>query len=195
MIQNLPAGEPADLFITGALDERPPVGADYKREGRAIQALALRMADAPDSVLPDFVDLALLITGAFTAGLSLYEPEPAPGVFRWRFVRGAFAAFDGATTPRHFSPCGITLDQNAPILTLHPERVYGWIADAGIVAPEVLLVPLYLEGEAPLGTLWVVSETEGRFTRDHARMLTELAGNVSAAVRLWRSEMGESSTH
>jgi hypothetical protein len=35
----------------------------------------------------------------------------------------------------------------------HPERVYDWIAEANIIVPEVLLVPLYLGGKAPLGTL------------------------------------------
>jgi GAF domain-containing protein len=53
------------------------------------------------------------------------------------------------------------------------------------VAPEVLLVPLYLGGDDPLGTLWVVSETGGHFTRDHARLLTELAKSVGAAVNAW----------
>jgi hypothetical protein len=35
---------------------------------------------------------------------------PAPGIFRWRYLRGILSRFDGATTPRDFSPCGICLD-------------------------------------------------------------------------------------
>jgi len=46
------------------------------------------------------------------------------------------------TTPRNFSPCGLGLDENQTILMERPERVYQWIADAGISVPEVLLVPL-----------------------------------------------------
>lgn len=178
----------ADLYITGELDRRAETAADYRQEMLAIQDLAARMADRPEQVLPHFVDLAMEITGGESAGLSLFEPEPAPGVFRWRCLRGTLAPFEDALTPRDFSPCGVTLDQNGPVLTLHPERVYGWISDANIVLPEVLLVPLYLSGAEPLGTLWIVSATEGHFTRGHARAMTELASFVGVALRMLETE-------
>src|SRR5262249_29956401 len=98
------------------------------------------------------------------------------------------APFEGATTPRDFSPCGITLDRNSPVLSLHPERFYSWISDAQIVVPEVLLVPLYLGGVEPTGTLWVVSETEGHFNREHARIASELASLVGVALKIRRTE-------
>jgi two-component sensor histidine kinase len=178
----------ADVFITDELYRRAPKKTDYLQEKQALQDLASRMADQPEEVLPRFVDLALEMTGGVSAGLSLYEPEPAPGVFRWTYLRGLLAPFEGATTPRDFSPCGITLDCNAPVLSLHPERVYDWIADANIVVPEVLLVPLYLGGKAPLGTLWIVSPREGHFDSGHARAMTELATFVGIALRMVRSE-------
>jgi signal transduction histidine kinase/CheY-like chemotaxis protein len=178
----------ADVFITDQLDRRAPKKTDYLQEKLALQDLAARMADQPEEVLPRFVDLALEMTGGVSGGLSLYEEDPAPGIFRWRYLRGVLAPFDGATTPRDFSPCGITLDRNSPVLSLHPERVYGWIADANIVVPEVLLVPLYLGGTVPLGTLWIVSEREGHFDSGHARALTELAAFVGITLRMVRSE-------
>src|SRR3984885_428536 len=162
----------ADVFITDELYRRAPKKNDYLREKLALQDLAARMADQPEGVLPRFVDLALEMTGGVSAGLSLYEPEPAPGVFRWTYLRGLLAPFEGTTTPRDFSPCGITLDCNAPVLSRHPERVYDWIADANISVPEVLLVPLYLCRKVPLGTLWIVSLQEGYFNRGHARAMT-----------------------
>jgi signal transduction histidine kinase len=178
----------ADVFITDELDRRAPKKTDYLQEKMALKELAARMADQPEEVLPRFVDLALEMTGGVSGGLSLYEEEPAPGVFRWQYLRGLLAPFNGATTPRDFSPCGITLDRNAPVLSLHPERVYDWIADANIVVPEVLLVPLYLGGTAPLGTLWIVSDREGHFDSGHARALTELAAFVGIALRMVCSE-------
>ncbi|HSZ96905.1 MAG TPA: PAS domain S-box protein, partial [Bradyrhizobium sp.] len=184
----LPQLTVADVFITDELDQRAPKKTDYLQEKLALQDVAARMADQPEEVLPRFVDLALEMTGGVSAGLSLYEESPPPGVFRWQYLRGRLAPFDGATTPRDFSPCGITLDRNAPVLAQHPERVYGWIADANIVVPEVLLVPLYLGGKVPLGTLWIVSDREGHFDSGHARALTELAAFVGIALRMVRSE-------
>ena len=178
----------SDVFITEELDRRAPKETDSLREKLALQDLAGRMADHPAEVLPRFVDLAMEMTGGVSAGLSLYEPDPAPGVFRWRYLRGRLAPFEDATTPRNFSPCGVTLDRNAPVLSSHPERVYDWISDAGIVVPEVLLVPLYLGGKEPLGTLWIVSDKEGHFDSGHARVMTELAGFVGIALRMLNSE-------
>ena len=178
----------ADVYITDELQRRVPKKADYFKEKLALQDLAAKMADRPEKVLPRFVDLAMEMTGGTSAGLSLYEENPAPGVFRWRFVRGRLAPFEGATTPRDFSPCGVTLDLNTPVLSQHPERVYGWISDANIVVPEVLLLPLYLEGAAPLGTLWIVSDREGHFDAGHARAMTELAAFVSIVLRMLKSE-------
>ena len=189
MIQDAqPQPNVADVFITEELYRRSPKKADYLQEKLALQDLAARMADQPEEVLPRFVDLALEMTGGVSAGLSLYEENPAPGVFRWTYLRGLLEPFNGATTPREFSPCGITLDRNAPVLSLHPERVYDWIADANIVVPEVLLVPLYLGGKAPLGTLWIVAPREEHFDSGDARAMTELATFVGIALRMVRSE-------
>jgi two-component sensor histidine kinase len=181
-------GAISDVFITEELDRRAPKETDSLQEKLALQDLAGRMADHPAEVLPRFVDLAMEMTGGVSAGLSLYEPDPGPGVFRWRYLRGRLAPFEHATTPRNSSPCGVTLDCNRPVLSSHPERVYDWISDAGIVVPEVLLVPLYLGGKEPLGTLWIVSDKEGHFDSGHARVLTELAGFVGIALRMLDSE-------
>ncbi len=180
--------ENSGVFITPELDKHSPEAADYLQEKLAIQSLAALMADHPDQVLPRFVDLAMQLTGGISGGLSLYESDPSPGVFRWCFLRGTLAPFDGATTPRNFSPCGITLDQNAPVLTTHPERYYNWVADAGIALAEVLLVPLYIGETTPLGTLWIAADEEEHFHRGHARVLTELAQFVDVALRIRRTE-------
>ena len=178
----------SDVYITAELDRRTPAKVDYLQEKLALQELAGRMAHSPEKVLPRFVDLAMQIVGGVSGGLSLYEPEPSPGVFRWRYLRGLLAPFENTTTRRDFSPCGVTLDRNAPVLSRHPERVYDWIADANIVVPEVLLVPLVIDGGAQLGTLWIVSDKEGHFDSGHARVLSELASFVGIALRMLNSE-------
>ena len=178
----------SDVYITDELDRRVPKKTDYLQEKLALQELALKMVDDPEQILPRFVDLAMKMTDGVSAGLSLFETNPAPGVFRWRFLRGLLAPFEGATTPRNFSPCGITLDRKAPVLSLHPERIYDWISTANIVVPEVLLVPLYLRGQEPLGTLWIVSDKEDHFDSGHARAMTELATFVGIALRMLNAE-------
>jgi GAF domain-containing protein len=128
------------------------------------------------------------MTDGVAAGISLYEENPAPGVFRWQYLRGALARFNGATTPRNFSPCGITLDRMTPILTSHSERMYDWISHENIVVPEVLLVPLYVARTKPLGTLWIVSDDEEHFDSGHARVVTELATFVGIALKMLQTE-------
>ena len=181
-------GAPEDLYITSQLQARPEKAPDHLKQKRALLDLAQRMLDHPEEVLPRFVELAMTMTGGVSAGLSLYEAEPAPGVFRWRHLKGLLAPFENATTPRHDSPCGITLDENRPVLSHHPERFYGWISDAGIVVPEVLLVPLKLGGAEPLGTLWIVADREGHFDSGDARIASELATFVGTALKMIESK-------
>ena len=180
---------PTDLFVTEELFRRTTAPANFLAEKLAIQELAQRMASDPDAVLPRFVDLAMRLTGGVSAGLSLYEPLPSPGVFRWRYLQGSLAVFENALTPRDFSPCGVTLDRKQPVLSRHPERYYTWISEANIVVPEVMLVPLYAGSEEPVGTLWIVSDSEdGHFHEEHARIAMELASFVGIALKMLGTE-------
>lgn len=178
----------SDVYITEELVRRRTRPADYLGEKSALQDLAARMVDEPEAVLPRFVELAMSMTGGVSAGLSLLEPTPVPAVFRWRYLQGRLAAFENATTPRDFSPCGVTLDRNAAMLATRPERYYSWIADTGVDIPEVLLVPLHVHGKEPMGTLWIVAGVEGHLNREHARIATELASFVGIALRMLTTE-------
>lgn len=172
--------------ITEALHRRAPADPDYLREKLAIQDLASQMAEHPKDVLPRLVLLAMNICGAASAGVSILEPRD--NQFRWFGLQGLLSSFEGSTTPRDDSPCGVCIDEAAPVLMEHPERVYQWIADANITVPEVLLVPLATRGLAPIGTLWVVSEQPGQFNGEHARVLTELSNFAAMALRMIQTE-------
>ncbi|WP_421995969.1 sensor histidine kinase [Roseococcus sp.] len=188
MIDMSPTMSLDGIIISDELDRRPPARTDHLREKLAVYDLAAKMADDPSELLPRFVDIAMEITGGVAAGLSLLDPYPAPGVFRWKYLRGSLSRFEGITTPRDFSPCGVTLDANRPVLARHAERHYGWISDAGIEVPEVLLVPLRRGEGVLLGTLWIVSEELGQFDRGHAQTMMELASFISIALRVSDSE-------
>jgi two-component sensor histidine kinase len=177
-----------EVYATDELYRRIPKSTDYQRENFALQDLARQMIDHPAEVLPRLVDLAIELCGGISGGISLYEKDPAPGVFRWHHLRGNLTKFTGESTPRNFSPCGVTLDLNTVILVKRPERVYTWLRDANISLAECLLVPLFIGGQEPLGTLWIVSENEGHFDSGHARVMTELAGFAGIAVRMAKTE-------
>ncbi len=177
------------IYITDSLSDRPAVASDPHREKHAILELAAAMADDPAEVLPRFVALAMELTGATSAGLSLFEEQGEEGgVFRWSHLHGSLSPFEDALTPRFDSPCGVTLDQNRTVLARHPELVYDWISNEHIVVPEVLLQPLHLSDEEPLGTLWVVAPEEGHVHADHARVTDELARFAGKALRMIRTE-------
>ncbi|MES0108360.1 HWE histidine kinase domain-containing protein [Mesorhizobium sp. M0013] len=186
MLQEVEAS--VDVYITGELSRRAPKTTDYLMEKLAIQDLAARMADNPGEIMPRLVDLALEMTGSVTGGLSLFEPDPAPGIFRWHHLRGRLEKFTGETTPRMFSPCGVTLDRNSPVLCKRPERTYTWLQDAEISLPELLLVPLYVGSVKPIGTLWLVSQDEDYYDSGHARVMTELASFVGIALHVQQTE-------
>ena len=183
------AQPPSDLYITLELQRRVPKTTDHLREKTALQDIAAQMVDHPEQVLPKLVERAMEMTGATSAGISEFESrEEGPGVFRWRDLKGELAPFEGAFTPRDYSPCGVCLDRLEPTLTRHPERHYSWISDAGVRCPEVLLVPLYVAQGEPLGTLWIVSEREGYFDSGHARIMRELASFTGIALTMLRDK-------
>lgn len=180
---HLPAAV-AEVFITDELSRRQSAIPDYLREKLAIQDLARHMADSPAEMLPRLVQLAMEICDADSAGVSVLEGA----VFRWLGLKGKLSAFESATTPRDFSPCGVCIDYRAPILMERPERAYGWIADAKITVPEVLLVPLTIEGGELLGTLWVVAKDGSHFDAGHARVVSELATFTGIALRMIQAD-------
>ncbi len=180
---------PIDLYITLELHRRVPKNTDHLMEKVALQDIAAQMLDHPEQVLAKLVERAMEMTGAVSAGISAFETqEGTPGIFRWRDLKGELAPFEGAITPRNYSPCGVCLDRFEPTLTRHPERHYTWIAEAGVCCPEVLLVPLYIAHGQPLGTLWIVSEKEGHFDSGHARIMRELASFTGIALTMLRDQ-------
>ncbi|WP_315741752.1 MULTISPECIES: sensor histidine kinase [unclassified Bradyrhizobium] len=174
------------MFITDELANRVSPPPDYLREKLAVHELARHMSGPPDAVMTHLVELARDICAAQSAGISILEEDTDQ--FRWFGLSGTLAVFEGATTPRNFSPCGVCLDVGGPILMARPELAYDWIRDADITVPEVLLVPLKIENGAQIGTLWIVSETPGHFHQGHARIMTELAAFAGLALRMVQGE-------
>src|SRR5690348_12376072 len=105
--RDVPASFP-EVFITNELQTRPALRRDYVKERLAFQDLGKQMVSNPGEVLPRLVDLSMDLCDAVAGGISIYEE--ADQVFRWQHLRGTLEKFTGATTPRNYSPCGVTLD-------------------------------------------------------------------------------------
>ncbi len=171
-----------DVVITDQLERRAPL--NFDRNTSPLDQLVRRVSDQPSSMLPKLVQVALEICEADSAGVSVLEGDH----FRWLGLRGKPRTFEGATTPRNDSPCGVCLDRDGAILMEEPERVYAWIAEADIIVPEVLLVPLRAPGGEQIGTLWVVAEEKGHFHVGHAGTLSQLATFTGMALHMIRTE-------
>jgi signal transduction histidine kinase len=182
--------EPArleDILITHKLKSRRRRKPNTHSENAALHALARVMAIAPDDLIDTLLRTSLELCSAGTAGLSLLE-TPAEGeqIFRWTNVAGALGKQLGGTTPRHFSPCGVTLDRNAPQLFTYPGRLFQYFDGFDFTIVEALVMPVDLGGERP-GTIWILShDEEVKFDSEDARIMTGLAEFTACALRLTR---------
>ncbi|MEO6221715.1 MAG: ATP-binding protein [Vicinamibacterales bacterium] len=176
-----------DIIITPLLGSRPAPARDIAAEHAALSELASQAAIDPSGLPQRLVDLAAQLCGGGSAGVSLLEPAmPGEGVFRWVALSGEYREFVGETTPEAFSPCGVCLERGAAQLYARPARLFKYLADAEPVIVEGLVIPLrsFL---GPLGTIWIVSHDDRKFTKRDLAIMTSLGDFTSAALALQRS--------
>jgi two-component sensor histidine kinase len=165
--------------ITRELAIRPRRPADLAAENRSIKLLVQQSADGPEHLFELLVDVVLELCHAGSAGVSLLEaPEDGEGemVFRLAAVAGEYREHNWVRAPQHPSPCGVCLDRAGPMLLLHPDRRFPFLAEAQPLIVEALLVPLPAE-HGPAGTLWITSHDEERkFDAEDMRIMSDLGG-------------------
>lgn len=174
-----------DILVTGKLRARRRRKPNSHFENIALHALARVMSNEPDKLIDALLRMALELCNAGSAGLSLLETLPnGEQIFRWTHLAGALDKYVGGSTQRHFSPCGVTLDCNAPQLFAHPERRFQYLGKVNIPLVEVLVIPVYLGDDRP-GTIWIVAhDDEVKFDSEDVRLMTGLAEFTSCALRL-----------
>jgi DNA-binding CsgD family transcriptional regulator len=173
------------ILVTDELARRPARSPDLHAENAALHGLARQMAEGPEHLLETLVRMALGLCHAGTSGVSLVEAGPgATQVFRWVAMAGELAHARGGTTPRDFSPCGVTLERGTPQLFAYPGRLFTYFEAVSPPIVEGLVVPLGAV-DGVVGTIWIVSHSEERhFDWEDARIMTSLAHFTAAAVRL-----------
>ncbi len=175
----------ADITITPDLWTRPARPANLEAEAAAIRRLADTMATDPSKIFQLCVDMAVELCRADTSGISLYERTAAgEDIFRWIAMAGQLQQHLHGTTPRRFSPCGITVDTGVPLLMRRPELVYTYL-DVGPPFYDVLLIPLGEKGSRLEGTIWIVAHNPKRkFDGEDARVMQRIAIFAAAALQM-----------
>lgn len=154
-----------DVLITGELRYRIPKNSASVAKSRSKERFLKELAGRSSStgeLLELLARAAREVCGAGAAGVSVlvHSPQGAP-LIRWQTVCGVLAEYQGATSPRDWSPSGATLDRKAPQLFLYPARCFHHLDEVKPAIVESLVVPIFVEG-MPWGTLWVASHDEHR---------------------------------
>jgi PAS domain S-box-containing protein len=181
-----------DILITEALSQRSPRQPNWQAENQAMRSLAKQMAQDSQNLMQTLADTALKLCQAGTAGVSLLETTPdGEEIFRWAVLAGTLAHDVGGSTPRNFSPCGVCLDQDTPVLFSHPASYFTYFQEANIPFVEGLVLPLVADRHT-LGTIWILSHDEQRqFDAEDVRIMTSLADFTAAALLLQQRQTGE----
>jgi hypothetical protein len=171
------------VVATGLLTTRPARPRQLERELDAFLAIACLIArQDQNAVLRSISMFALGQCKAESAGFSILEQAHSDQeIFRWTATCGRMEQFEGGTTPANFSPCGVCLERNAPQLFRSPERFYAYLEPIAPIA-ELLLIPMH-DGNAWLGTIWIISHTGRRkFDGEDARLMRSLGELASATL-------------
>jgi GAF domain-containing protein len=175
------------IVITGRLQERTSRQTDVRAENAAFRELAKLLAAESEEFLQRLVEVTLKLCDADTVGISVEQVnDQGDEIFRWVAMAGELKQLVGGTTPRNFSPCGVCVDQNQPLLMDHIDSVYPYFKEAPLPFVEALLLPWEVSG-GPVGTLWIVAHSERRkFDREDVRLMNCLTAFASGGIRLKR---------
>lgn len=175
-----------DVLITRELRYRIPKNSSHAAKGRAKAKFLKELAGKDASSLEFLQALARAareICQAGGAGVSmLVQPPQGTPSFRWITTAGVLAGKAGCSSPRDWSPSGVTLERGTPQLFLYPGRCFHYLDELKPAIVEVLVVPIFLRN-APWGTLWVVSHQEHRnFDQTDVEAMNSLVDYASSRL-------------
>jgi two-component sensor histidine kinase len=165
-----------DILITDQPTFKRASDTRLKSEISALNELAQELVRTPKAIMDRLVELSLNLCDAESGGISLYEATAGEPVFRWHALKGRVAPFTGQTVPLNFSPCGVVLDQQKPILIKQPELYYPYLAVEDASISEGLWVPIVGPDGVTVGSLWIMShDPQHHFSQDDCDTLLRLA--------------------
>lgn len=176
------------LSSAAKLVSRPPRRRDFSAESQAYAALASRLLQEGDDVLPAVAEYAAALCQAGSAGVSLREPERETCCFRWQAVSGAWGAYVGKMPAGEFPLCDSSQENETPQLFTFDGRQFPEQAPLCPAAYEVLAVPFCCGGQVA-GAVWVVAHApEHSWRNDDVQILTTLSKFAAAALQLPASQ-------
>jgi PAS domain S-box-containing protein len=172
-----------DILITEELFHRSLRTADLKAENDALRILSRQLVEQPQTMLKTLAAIAKDLCRAGTAGVSLIEITPrGEEIFRLVAIAGELEKYQQALLPRHFSPCGVCLERQAPQLYSYPGRYFTDLQQFEPLIVEGLVIPL-IKNNRPLGTIWIVShDPQRQFDAEDVRIMNSLADFTAAAL-------------
>ena len=184
--------EPADAM--SHLAELIAIKARGSTPGEASVSFDLTDILAADSqpAFRRFLEIALRLCNAGSAGLSLLRfNREGQAVIRWQAVSGALASHEGIESPRDFSPCGLCLDAAKTTILSEPERAFPSLRALPPLISEDLIVPLYDDTDAPIGTLWIAHhDAASHFGAADTRIAQQMALLLQRALQAFDAEKG-----
>ena len=157
-------------------------GGKTPAETEALMALSRTLAQEPGRALQRLVDLAMKLTGADSAGLSLDDRDGDERIFRWVATTGELARYVNSSMPRDASPSRAAIDARRTLVLRDPGRHYPYIGQLHVPVRQALLVPFARTGK-PVGTLWVVAHrAQKNFTTEDVRIVQALTTFASAIL-------------
>jgi RNA polymerase sigma factor (sigma-70 family) len=176
-----------DILVTQEIFSRALRTRSVQHDFDSLRVLEEAASVSPAQLVDRFLQLALDLCYAGTAGLSFLErTSNGKQIFRWTNLAGRLQSAVGGTTPRDFSPCGVTLDRNTPQLFSYPARYFHYFNDVPVPIVEGLVIPFHV-GETS-GTVWIVSHDEqSTFDSEDVRIMCALTEYAGAGFHLSRT--------
>lgn len=174
-----------DILATESLALRPHRKRDPGQTESAIKMLRNAELGGRGQLIDCFLQIANRLCKAGSSGLSfLVKNEKGEQVFRWTNLAGKLSEYVGVTTPRNFSPCGVTLDRGYPQLFCDPGRYFTYFSKVPIRIAEGLVIPFDVGGKTR-GTVWICShENTEAFDFEDAQIMSVLTEFVSCALHV-----------
>lgn len=161
---------------------------DSAAQLEGLQRLARAFVERPESVLQELVDLAIILCGADSAGISVERPDKTEKDFyHWVATAGEYAGFLNAVLPRSPSACGLCLERGRPQLFRVSQPFFDLMDIQAATVTDGILLPWQVDGLR--GTVWVLAHgRETAFDGEDLKLLQVLAEFTAMGIRQQRQQ-------